>query len=452
MVENRLYHSNFVSYLSKNKKKMSASSHSMEHEESLFSNISNSAKLDELIERKQRYISSFQFEKAKQVDKMISDLKQNDYNDYISRAEEYLLNKIDEFLDLYNENVEQINKNANAENLDIRTRYDDYFVEMKAKHIHELTELEKNKAYEIVYNLNRPIKSAKEFQRRSLVCAKMNQFDKACEYREMAKNEEVVVKNKRTEEIKTKYNAFTQQILDNMRSEMKVLSEKLVQALNNSEKTLKKDLENQLRLVKVSIQNETQKCISKLISIYTDSKIKKEIITHINSTVHQKVDHLGMKLTIDQMPSPFPSYKNTKKVSQPSIEEEEIYSEINIEQTEENQSSQHNEIINPDNNENNIIEEQENQSKIENNYNKEEENQEITDINDLIDIPDQPNEVETESSNKVNTEEEDQQIQQNTLENTGFQPDDNFTPESSPNPNSDQDGDLSSLLDDLSIY
>ncbi|OHT03094.1 hypothetical protein TRFO_29557 [Tritrichomonas foetus] len=109
---------------------------------------------DALIRRRNRYIANFKYDKAKEVDALINLKKTTDYQTHLQNVEDYLSQKIDEFFEQFNENCEQIQKNFEYIEFEARKNWDEVFVNMKAKHINDLTELEKMRAYEDVYKPN----------------------------------------------------------------------------------------------------------------------------------------------------------------------------------------------------------------------------------------------------------------------------------------------------------
>lgn len=272
--------------------------------------------IEDLIDRRDRYINELKLEKAQELDAIIDYIQNTAHEGPVQKVKDYLENKFIEFYNQYKENCKRLQELADDNEIEIRKEGDDAFVEMKAKHIGQLIEIEKMRAYEIIFNKNKPVKKALIYERQARYSAKQKEYDKAYHFRQQASQEKERVHNERKQQVEEKMSNLKSNVFSTMRSEMKVLAEKIQDQIKNNQALLNEELDLQFKAFKVQVNSEIQKAINGLNNYITKNETKRTLANEISVFSDSKLQEItGMEMNITvSIPSSPPN--NSKSRSQ----------------------------------------------------------------------------------------------------------------------------------------
>lgn len=272
--------------------------------------------IEDLIERRDRYINELKLEKAQEIDSIIDYIQSVAHTGPVQRVKDYLVEKFNEFFEQYNENCNEIKENSKDKEMEIRIEGDQCFVEMKARHIDQLLEIEKMRAYELIFIKNKPIKKAIGYEQQAKYSAHQKEYAKAYHFRQQADKERERVQAERRGVVEEKMSNLKSNLLATIRNEMKVLAEKIQDQIKSNQSSLNAELNVQLKTFKVQVNNEVQKAINGLNNYITKNETKRLLASEISSFSDAKIKEItGMEMNITVSPQVSPSH-NQKSYSQ----------------------------------------------------------------------------------------------------------------------------------------
>lgn len=280
-------------------------------------NSTSSPSIEELMQRKLRYIEKLEFEKARDVENLIQEKRQNDHNDIFEKTKETFEQRVEEIYSEFQNNLEIIKENANDTEMDIRENADTSFKDLRDRHMEELTKMEKEYALEVIRAHRKIVPEQLEQQRRAKELAKANDFEGAVRLRTLAEKiyeQEHII---RRQEIDKKYASLKNQIFERQKNDLLILNTKLNDALERHHQLVDKDIEKQEKLFIVSILAAKQKCIVSMTSSIQIPEVKKSLSEKFDKFANEKTEEVtGYNIAQSQSSSPGKTPRSTQKQQQ----------------------------------------------------------------------------------------------------------------------------------------
>lgn len=271
-----------------------------------------------LVERRKRYIEEMKLEKAQEVDRLIKEKNSQDKTRFIPRIEDYLLSKVEQLYLSYKQNCDNYKLHAYETEMEIRENGDNLFVATRNDHIAQLTYYEKLRALKLIHMKKKPVAKAIEYETRSKKSAYRNDYQQAFYYRDLAVKEREDAFMARKEEIERTLDTIKSKLFESMRNDMRLIADKIKTQLDKNDSILTRNLDVQLRTFKIQVQEEVQKAIAAICSIFKDPETRVELKNEINDLVTIKLNELSMPPTV-LSPDVSPRAKSSLSNRQPSV-------------------------------------------------------------------------------------------------------------------------------------
>ena len=270
--------------------------------------------IDDLIDRRDRYIDDLKLEKAQEIDSIIDYLRSIAPAGPIQKVKDYLSSKFEEYYAQYQDNCNRAKEDSEDNEIEIRKAGDDLFVEMKSRHIEQLIEIEKMRAYELIFNRNKPVQEANAYERRAKYSAQQKEYDKAYHFRQQANQEREKIQNERRGLVEEKMNNLKTNVLSTMKSEMKILAGKIQSQIEENQTYLNEELDSHLRTFKVLASSETQKAIFGLNNYFPKKETKRLLAIEISNYASSKLKEItGMDVNISLSAQASPSKQRSSQ-------------------------------------------------------------------------------------------------------------------------------------------
>ncbi|KAK8891164.1 hypothetical protein M9Y10_028370 [Tritrichomonas musculus] len=277
-------------------------------------NSTSSPSIEELMQRKLRYIEKLEFEKARDVENLIQEKRQKDHNEIFERTKESFEQRIEVIYSEFQNNCQIINENASDAEMQIRENADTSFKDLRDRHIDELTKMEKEYALEVIRAHRKIVPEQLEQQRRAKELAKANDFEGAVRLRTLAEKiyeQEHII---RRQDIDKKYVSIKNQIFERQKNDLLVLNTKLNDALERNQQLVDNELKKQERLFIVSILAAKQKCIISMTSSIQVPEVKKTLSEKFDKFANDKTEEVtGYNIGQKEPPSPSKTPKSQSK-------------------------------------------------------------------------------------------------------------------------------------------
>ena len=281
--------------------------------------MSNSTS-DDLSKKKAAFIASLNFEKAEEIEELIQEKKKNDINVMLNNAKSSMKEKIQQVHQLYEDNCKNIQLNKEDAEMKIRETIDIKFEAIQDRHLEELTEVERNYAFEVYKANERPVKAQLEHFALSKKMAKINNFKEAIAMRELGNQLYQQELENRRKEIQGKYQSIRNVLFEKQKNELLQLNKKLRTKFTQLELALNRELETQKKLLCASIRSEQQKWLVKFnqekFPNDDKKKMSEQLKLYVNSTTYEVT---GIPFELKDIPIPkIPPKKKSQNTSQPS--------------------------------------------------------------------------------------------------------------------------------------
>ncbi|EAY11134.1 hypothetical protein TVAG_359140 [Trichomonas vaginalis G3] len=215
----------------------------------------------------QALIQDLQFEAVPIAQKAIKNKQQNAEIEAKETIENNFKTECVEAKDLYEIQLNDLEKQYKAKEIQIREKIDEAFKKMKEMHIEQLVEIEKKFAAAIIKSQEKPVKEQLEIEEQARRIARDGDIESAIKYRKMAEETKVKVLDQRRDAIEAMYNEKRLQARQRQQKELQILQEKLIKKLKALETSKKEDLVEREKALNVSVRAAEQKRANKLQSI-----------------------------------------------------------------------------------------------------------------------------------------------------------------------------------------
>ena len=265
---------------------------SMQDSES-FADGYESYTLEQLLIAKENAIDNLKFEVARDLEAMIQQRKKFDVAATIDAKKQEVRDEIQRLYDAYEKACNDIKRQKEEKELNVRVRIDLSFQECQKRHIEELVLIEKEYALEVIRAKNRPVRNQQELFEQAKKFARMNDFEQSIIIREQANkiyDEKMISRRK---DIDEKYNGLRRMVIEHQKSDLMLIRKKLLSMLENLQLEHQRELESEKRKFIVQLRNFQQKANQSITLSAKLNSDKRKLAEGMSNTVHE----LTMQLT-----------------------------------------------------------------------------------------------------------------------------------------------------------
>ena len=237
---------------------------------------------------KRQAITDCDFDKSNAIQKYIELKVITDIDGVIEKAKVWLQEGIETAIENYDSNVDDIQAEAADKKIRIRTDCANMFQEMRGRHINELEVIYMEQEIAVEREENRLPSEYRGMKRMAQKLAHVDETEAAKEVNANAEEVRRAIIEARQEEIKKGYEKVVDQTIKKQQEELEGLQVSLASLLNECDRGLALDLENQKRKVAVYIRHSQ----SVAVQSSCDWVERVEARTRISSELNQFVKNL----------------------------------------------------------------------------------------------------------------------------------------------------------------
>jgi hypothetical protein len=145
--------------------------------------------------------------------------------------------------------------------MEVRVAADDSFRTWQAKHLKDLSDLEKEYALAVVRESRRPVQAKAVLHLRAIRLAKRNDFQSSIALRQLAKEVEHAEQDDRRERIDAKFDNLRAALFESQRNDLAILNRHLYEELRRVSQALCESLDQPARRLIVKARSLTQTAI-----------------------------------------------------------------------------------------------------------------------------------------------------------------------------------------------
>lgn len=218
--------------------------------------------LVELRKEREINIKAMKFEEVNLIDEAILNYSNDNSEKIISQQKETLNTDINKAFEQYEKAAEEAETSANESELKIRQATDADFQATKERHLKEITDLETEKALEIMKCQRRLSAKAEEMRLKAQNQARANNVQEAIETRQEADMVEAKEINDRVDETNIRYDRFHKTLSNKQLSELQGITNSLTKNLETTEDKKNKAIALYQKKVAAFIRQSLRKAIT----------------------------------------------------------------------------------------------------------------------------------------------------------------------------------------------
>ena len=245
--------------------------------------------VDEIQKERRQLVEELNFEEADQIDKYLSTISKDGDNNFINKLKEALSSQLDKIFSLYDENIDQIQKDTANKIQEYKIQVNNTFQQMKEKHINQLTTIDIEKSLHIEKAKNRKVAKAIEFEKQAKFAASNHKIPEAILLRDQSiKAKEAGIKQ-HLKETHQHFEKLLQRTIIKQQTELDSLSQTLLTSITNVEMKEKSNIRILQKKVVVAVKNLLSRAISEGYALLNKKMSKSAISNILEEFVEQKL-------------------------------------------------------------------------------------------------------------------------------------------------------------------
>lgn len=245
--------------------------------------------LQDLRSLREKLIDNLEFEEVGIIDEAIKKFNISNKDETIEKLKNELTTKINEALQRFDESSQDIESASVEKEKKTRISYNDYFQQVKERHLREQADLETERQLNLIRARERSSAKNNEMKSIAKTHARTGNIDQAISTREMAKESLVKEISLREEDINKSYETFLDTLNRKQINELATMVNNLEKQLQNHEKQRDKDLLLQRQTLKATITNLMRRAVTEGCNQLYRKDERPDLTNQITAFVEKKL-------------------------------------------------------------------------------------------------------------------------------------------------------------------
>lgn len=249
----------------------------------------NAMTVPELRTKKNKMIEAMNFDESEFIEKVIQMHVDNAPSDAFAIGSQWIKERIDELIDNYFQNLDDIENTYRDKEIAIRENEYDVFQKIRERHLLEIEEIETARTVQLHVDENSICGQTKELERQARVLAKANDFEGARNSAKKAQETNNSSIMKRQQDTNLKYDRELKLLLSQQENQLQILQDRLQSCINDNEKRREEEILSLQKESSVFIKSNLQKIIIDGSNMLNTLEQKAQFTSDINASYMKDV-------------------------------------------------------------------------------------------------------------------------------------------------------------------
>lgn len=246
--------------------------------------------LTDLRKKREEEVNELNFEEVNIIDEAIRKCNTSNKDSVVESIKKSLSEIIDECFKRFDQNCQSIEEKSASKEGDLRRASNDYFQQVKERHIQEHADLETSRQLNLIRASNRPSAKNNEMKNIAKNLARSGVIDAAISAREEAKmslEQEII---ERKADVNRRFEKSLENLIKKQVNDLETMQNNLNKQLHSNEISKEKEMTVLKQALKGSITNAMRRAISEGCNRLSKKDERPDLTAQITNFVQQKLE------------------------------------------------------------------------------------------------------------------------------------------------------------------